>query len=440
MTVTSSTAKVSYAGNGSTTVFTITFRFLVDSHIVATLRDANGAETTWIEGTHYTLTGAGGASGTLTVITSPTDYTPASGETLVISRNVPRTQESDYGENDSFPAETHEEALDKLTMLAQQQDEATARALVVPLSDTAADISLPVDSLRASKFLAFDATGQPIAAAGTTSDFQPVSAFIDTLLDDADAATARATLGAVGLTGNETIAGNKTFSGVQAHGAQVRWDDAADVASATNMALGADGNTYNITGTATISTITGYTAGTWFVLRADAAWTLSADGDNIRAPFGTYVPAVGDTFIFYAHADDKCTLMGSGQALAASQATMEAASNLSLAVTAGRQHFHPGMVKFWCLFDGTAAGPITPAADYNVVDVTDNGTGNYTVNIDTDMSGSSWSPFGNAGDSGNFRCVNLVTLAAGTLAILTKNDNAVNANSEIVAVGGLGDQ
>lgn len=50
----------------------------------------------------------------------------------------------------------------------------------------------------------------PNAAASLTA--LGVSAFIKTLLDDADAATARTTLGAVGLTGDETVAGVKTFS------------------------------------------------------------------------------------------------------------------------------------------------------------------------------------------------------------------------------------
>jgi len=48
-----------------------------------------------------------------------------------------------------------------------------------------------------------------------------ISGFIQSLFDDADAATARTTLGAVGLTGNESVAGDKTFSAAVAFSAAV---------------------------------------------------------------------------------------------------------------------------------------------------------------------------------------------------------------------------
>ena len=310
MTVTSSTAKVSYAGNGSTTVFTVSFRYLEKSHVQVTLRDVGGVETAWVEGTQFTLSSAGGASGTLTVKTLPTNYTPASGETLVISRNVPRTQQTDYGENDSFPAETHEQALDKLTMLAQQQDEANARALVVPLSDSAADLSLPIDSLRASKFLAFDASGQPIAAAGTTSDFQPVSAFIDTLLDDGDAATARTTLGAVGLTGDETVAGNKTFSDINTFNAQVRWKKGADIASAATLVIGSDGNFFDVTGNSGPITAITVTAGTFFMLRTLSNPTFNHNGTSLHIPgHDNFQASAFDVFLCFAHGTNQVTVL-----------------------------------------------------------------------------------------------------------------------------------
>jgi hypothetical protein len=161
MTVSTETRLVSYNGNGSTTVFTVTFRFLENSHISVTLRDASGVETDWVENTQYTLTGAGDPTGTLTVATAPTDYTPQSGEVLVIKRNVPLTQLTDYVENDDFPAASHEDALDKLTMIAQEL--AGQIGLVVQFSDTVTDNpDLTLTELaagRAGKIFIFDATG-----------------------------------------------------------------------------------------------------------------------------------------------------------------------------------------------------------------------------------------------------------------------------------------
>ena len=71
---------------------------------------------------------------------------------------------------------------------------------------------------------------------------------------------------------------------------------------------------------------------------------------------------------------------------AAAQADMEAATSTTLFVTPNAMKWHPGVNKFWGLFD--AAGATT--AGYNVDSPTDNGTGDITVNITTDFSSASW--------------------------------------------------
>ena len=74
---------------------------------------------------------------------------------------------------------------------------------------------------------------------------------------------------------------------------------------------------------------------------------------------------------------------------AASQAQQETGSATTVYVTPGRQHFHPSAPKAWVQFDGTA-GSISPAASYNVSSITDNGTGDYTVNFTTSFSSANY--------------------------------------------------
>ncbi len=198
MTVTTATARVVHNGNGSTIAFAVPFRFLENGHVAVFLRDAAGNQTQWVENTQYTLAGADQAGGgTLTVLTTPTDHTPAAAEKLVIVRAVPITQETDYVENDPFPAETHERALDKLTMVNQEQTERLDRTITIPETDTAAgSFVLPGDTARANLFMAFDALGNITVAAGTTPTSTPVSSFMESLLSAADAASARTQLDA----------------------------------------------------------------------------------------------------------------------------------------------------------------------------------------------------------------------------------------------------
>lgn len=73
---------------------------------------------------------------------------------------------------------------------------------------------------------------------------------------------------------------------------------------------------------------------------------------------------------------------------AAAQSDQEAASSTALAVTPGTQQYHPSAVKGWVVFNGT--GTISTLASYNVSSITDNGTGDWTVNWTTAFSSANY--------------------------------------------------
>lgn len=189
MTIAKTDARKQYAGDDVTTAFAFPFRFFADSDLqVFLLVNATGVETLQTLTTHYSVSNNGDETGgTVTMVTEP-----ATGETLTILRGIPQTQGTDYAANDPFPAKTHEDALDRLTLLVQQLQEELGRSLIAPASDSAS-VELPL--ARASSFLAFDASKNPIAAAGTTgtSDII-VSTFMETVLDDTSATEASQTL------------------------------------------------------------------------------------------------------------------------------------------------------------------------------------------------------------------------------------------------------
>jgi hypothetical protein len=139
MTVQATASRVTYAGDGSSVVFSIPFKFLANEDIRAVYLPSGGSETVWALDTDFTLTGAGSDSGgELTATTAP-----AVGSKLTILRSLALSQETDYVENDNFPAETHEAALDRGVMISQQLSERLDRALVLPESSTLANISVP---------------------------------------------------------------------------------------------------------------------------------------------------------------------------------------------------------------------------------------------------------------------------------------------------------
>ena len=161
MTVSSTTTKNSYTGNGSTTVFAYGFKIFDDDDIKVILRTtATGTETVQTKTTHYTVSGVGSASGgNITFGTAP----PAT-QTVVLLRTTAQTQLTDYVPNDPFPADAHEDALDKLTFIAQEIQEELGRSLKVSQTNSIATASFTASATaRANKVLGFDSNGDLIA-------------------------------------------------------------------------------------------------------------------------------------------------------------------------------------------------------------------------------------------------------------------------------------
>ena len=154
MTISSTTVKNSYSGDGSTTAFNYTFKIFADSDLQVIIRSAAGTETVKTITTHYTVSGAGDANGGSVTFTS--GNIPTATETVLLRRAVPQTQAIDYIANDPFPAETHEEGLDRATMTTQQVQEELDRSIKLSRTNTMTSTEFTVGATeRANKILAF---------------------------------------------------------------------------------------------------------------------------------------------------------------------------------------------------------------------------------------------------------------------------------------------
>lgn len=197
MTISTTTNRVTYTGNGVTVAFSFPYAFFAKADLVVIETViATGVQTVKTITTHYTISGSVDAlghyssGGTVTAVTAP-----ASTVTWTIYRDPAATQTTDLVENDPMPAESLEAALDYQTMLNQRTRDIAARSLRQPEGDSATIDPLPAKVDRASKYLGFDANGDPVATAGTTSAYV-VTPFMETVLDDTTADAARTTLGA----------------------------------------------------------------------------------------------------------------------------------------------------------------------------------------------------------------------------------------------------
>jgi len=185
MTVSSTVVRNSYAGDNSTTQFTYTFPIHSSSELKVILRSSAGVETVQTLNSDYTINDTG-TGGTVTFTSAP-----ASGVSIVLIRDTNQTQEVDYLANDPFPADTHEGALDKLTLLTQELQEEIDRSLKVSRTAPITNSQITDNATaRAGKLLGFSNDGQSLDA---TIDGSQVSVNATNAANSATAAATSAT-------------------------------------------------------------------------------------------------------------------------------------------------------------------------------------------------------------------------------------------------------
>ncbi|KTT68813.1 SGNH/GDSL hydrolase family protein [Sphingomonas sanguinis] len=154
MTVAAKPATISYIEDGVSVSFAVPFRFKAAQDLVVE-RLIDGKVVPLLFGIDYRVNGgATDAGGSLIRSVA------SSGAILRITRNTVRTQAMVYSTGDRFPAASHESALDRQMLIAQEQDAATAdiqaRALLVPAGQTIDDVPVTPNSV-----LTFDGQGAP---------------------------------------------------------------------------------------------------------------------------------------------------------------------------------------------------------------------------------------------------------------------------------------
>ena len=162
------TPKNQYTASANQTVFAYSFPIFAETdikvYIGSTLKSLS---------THYSVSGVQSANGgNVTLGTGASN-----GDIVTIYRDMAISRTSDYQANGDLLAETLNDDLDKIVLMAQQvEDQVNNNTLKVDQFDTSVDLTLPVKDTRKGTVLGFNATSGAPEAGPTIANVNSLSA------------------------------------------------------------------------------------------------------------------------------------------------------------------------------------------------------------------------------------------------------------------------
>jgi len=191
MTVTNTSPRADYVGNGSVSAYDFDFPVAATSEIAVYKTDLVGDVTELALTTGFTAVLNTDGSGTITLVAGNL----TSGHLLSIVPDATLNQLTDFAARSIVSPANTQTAADRLNRQVQQVNAAATAAIRLSPAEDPADymMTLPTVDLRAGLTLGFDEDGNIMA--GSSPGEATVSAYGATLIDDANAKAARSTLG-----------------------------------------------------------------------------------------------------------------------------------------------------------------------------------------------------------------------------------------------------
>lgn len=389
MTVATETNRNDYVGNGAADTYGYTFRVLDDDDLLVQVEDTDGDITTLVKATDYTVTGVGVyAGGNVVLVDNDQAWLDAGGDLLTdyrisIRRRMDLLQPTDLRNRGSFYPETHETLFDRLVMYDQQQQDELDRALKFPQTDgTGLTVELPAASVRALKFMAFDASGNVIASSGGISSAIPVSAFMETVLDDASGSAVLTTVRNNLADETAPAADDELFLRDTSAGAVDRitlanfFKAVNALTEETDPAVADMISLYDASAAAARRMTPGNFLKVINLLTEDAAPDAAAD---FFLEYDASASAV------------KKVLMNR---FVPTQAQMETGTANTAFITPGTLKWYPTTIKASGKIDVNAGAPSISDNRLGLTSIVDNGTGDLTVNWSTNFSSVGYEVFG----------------------------------------------
>jgi len=175
--------RISYTATAGQTAFTVPFEFFDNTDLNVYINDTLQTLTT-----HYSVTGGGGSTGSITLVTGATV-----GDVVIITRDVTLERTTDFPTSGPFQVASLNVELDKMVAMVADMKDLADRGLRLEDFDPTVSLTIPSKDNRKGTVLAFNETTGAVEVGPTIADTNTIAqikADIATLADIQDGTVA----------------------------------------------------------------------------------------------------------------------------------------------------------------------------------------------------------------------------------------------------------